>query len=161
MITPSVQGIIAGAANIRAGENPPFTVDDFKIMYPMFWSEDVKQHLPDELIDMYVKFALAIVNIARYHESWKVCVCLVVAHFLILYLRSIALMQDPTAQDVINAAQTKGLTASKSVDGVSVSYDFSAALAHLDGWAAWTTTEYGLQFITYAKVYNMGGMRVW
>jgi hypothetical protein len=161
MITPSVQGIIAGAANIREGANPPFTVDDFRAMYPMFWADDVKPLLPDAVIEMYVGFAYAIVNIARYHEAWKVCICLVVAHFLILYLRTLALVDDPTAQDVIKAGETRGLVASKSVDGVSVSYDYSTAISDLDGWAAWKTTEYGIQFLTLAKVYNLGGMRVW
>ena len=161
MITPTVQGIIAGASNIREGKNPPFSVEDFKTMYPLFWSDEIKPLLPDELIEMYVDFALAIVNIARYHEAWKMCVCLVVAHFLILYLRTMSAIPDPTAADIIKAAETKGLVASKSVDSVSVSYDFSAAISDLDGWAAWKTTEYGIQFITLARVYNMGGMRVW
>ena len=161
MITPTVQNIIAGAANIREGENPPFSVDDFKAVYPQFWADDVKALLPDEVIEMYAGFAYAIVNIARYHESWKVCMCLVIAHFLILYLRVFSPNPAPTAADIIKAGETRGLVASKSVDGVSVNYDYSAALADLDGWAAWKTTEYGVQFLTLAKVYNLGGMRVW
>jgi hypothetical protein len=161
MITPSVQSIIAGASNIREGKNPPFSVEDFKTMYPQFWADGVKKVLPDEVIEMYVGFSLAIVNIARYHEAWKVCVCLVTAHFLILYLRTMSPNPDPTAADIIKAAETKGLVASKSVDGVSVSYDYSTAISDLDGWAAWKTTEYGIQFITIARVYNLGGMRVW
>ena len=158
---PTVQSIIAGASNIRAGENPPFTVDDFKAMYPQFWSDEIKPLLPDSVIEMYVSFADAIVNIARYHESWKVCICLVVAHFLILYLRTMSPNPDPTALDIIKAGEVRGLVASKSVDGASISYDYSTTLSDLEGWAAWTTTEYGKQFITYAKVYNLGGMRVW
>ena len=161
MSVPAVQSIIAGASNIREGENPPFSIEDFKAIYPLFWSAEIKPMLPDEVIEMYVGFALAIVNIARYHEAWKVCVCLVVAHFLILYLRTMSATPDPTAADIIKAAETKGLVASKSVDGVSVSYDYSTAISDLEGWASWKTTEYGIQFITLARVYNMGGMRVW
>jgi len=161
MILPSVQSIITGASNIRAGENPPFTIDDFKAVYPQFWADDVKALLPDAVIEMYVGFANAIVNIARYHESWKVCICLVIAHFIVLYLRTMASVPDPAALDIIKAGETRGLVASKSVDGVSVSYDYSTAISDLDGWAAWKTTEYGIQFLTLAKVYNLGGMRVW
>ena len=161
MITPTVQSIIAGASNIRAGENPPFSIKDFKAVYPQFWAAEVKPLLPDAVIEKYVGFANAIVNIARFHESWKMCMCLVIAHFLILYLRVMSPNPDPTAQDIIKAGETRGLVASKSVDSVSVSYDFSSALADLDGWAAWKTTEYGMQFLTIAKVYNLGGMRVW
>jgi hypothetical protein len=158
---PSVQSIITGASNIRAGANPPFTVDDFKAVYPQFWSAEVKPLLPDAVIEMYVGFANATVNIARYHESWKVCMCLVIAHFLILYLRTMSPNPDPTASNIIKAGETRGLVASKSVDGVSVSYDYSTAISDLDGWAAWKTTEHGIQFLTLAKVYNLGGMRVW
>ena len=157
----TAQQIIAGASNIREGENPPFTLDDFKAVYPIFWGSDGVPLVPQELLEMYVGFALAIVNKARYHEGWKVCVCLVIAHFLILYLRTMVINPDPTALDVIKAAETRGLVASKSVDGVSISYDYSSALSDLEGWGAWKTTEYGIQFITYAKVYNLGGMRVW
>ena len=68
---------------------------------------------------------------------------------------------DSGAVGVIKAAETKGLVASKSVDGVSVSYDFSTALSDLDGWADWKTTEYGIQFVTLAKNFMRGGMYVW
>ena len=157
----TVQQIIAGASNIRAGENPPFTVDDFKLFYPMFWNGDGEPIAPIEVVEMYISFASSIVNIARYHESWKVCMCLVIAHFLILYLRTMSPKPDATALDIIKAAETRGLVASKSVDGVSISYDYSTAISDLEGWAAWKTTEYGIQFLTLAKAYNLGGMRVW
>jgi len=153
--------IIAGASNIRAGENPPFTVADFKTVYPQFWGGDGNPLVPEEVLEMYIGFASSIVNIARYHESWKVCLCLVIAHFLILYMRTMTPNPDGGAAAVIKAAETRGLVASKSVDGVSVSYDYSAAISDLEGWAAWKTTEYGIQFLTLAKAYNLGGMRVW
>ena len=161
MIIPSVQNIIAGASNIREGKNPPFSVEDFKKDYPQFWADGVKELLPDGVIKMYLGLALAIVNIARYHEAWRVCVGLVTAHFLILYLRTRSLNPDPTAADIIKAGETRGLVASKSVDGVSVSYDYSAAVSDIDGWGAWKTTEYGTQFLVFVRVYNLGGMRVW
>ena len=153
--------IIAGASNIRAGQNPPFTVDDFKAIYPQFWDSAGDSFVPYEVIEMYVGFAYSIVNIARYHESWIVCLCFVIAHFLILYMRTMTPDPNDDALAVIKAAETRGLVASKSVDGVSVSYDYSTAISDLDGWAAWKTTEYGIQYLTLAKVYNLGGMRVW
>lgn len=153
--------IIAGASNIRAGKNPPFAAADFKAVYPQFWDKDDVPLVPGSVLDMYIGFADSIVNIARYHESWKVCLCLVIAHFLVLYMRTITPNPDGGAAAVIKAAETKGLVASKSVDGVSVHYDYSTAIADLDGWADWKTTEYGIQFLTLAKAYNLGGMRVW
>jgi hypothetical protein len=153
--------IISGAANIRAGSNPPFGVSDFQAMYPQFWDADGNPFVPEPVIEMYIGFADSIVNIARYHESWLLCVCLVVAHFLTLYMRTMTPDPDGGAAAVIKAAETRGLVASKSVDGVSVSYDYSTAISDLDGWAAWKTTEFGIQFLTLAKAYNLGGMRVW
>jgi hypothetical protein len=153
--------IIAGAANIKGGDNPPFTVDDFKAIYPQFWNPDGTPLLPLAVIEMYVAFADSFVKISRYHEAWKVCMSLAIAHFLTLYLRTMTADSDSGAAGVIKAAETKGLVASKSVDGVSVSYDFSTALSDLNGWADWKTTEYGIQFITLAKNYMRGGMMVW
>jgi hypothetical protein len=161
MIPITTGQIIAGASNIRAGGNPPFSIDDFREIFPQFWDSSGNPFVPEAVIDMYVGFANSIVNIARYHESWKLCVCLVIAHFLILYMRTMTPDPNDSALAVIRAAETRGLVASKSVDGVSVSYDYSTAISDLDGWAAWKTTEYGIQFLTLAKVYNLGGMRVW
>jgi hypothetical protein len=153
--------IIAGATNIKGGDNPPFTVADFKEIYPQFWNADDTPLVPQAVLDMYVAFADSFVKISRYHEAWRVCMSLVIAHFLTLYLRTMTADPDSGAAGVIKAAETKGLVASKSVDGVSVSYDFSTALADLDGWADWKTSEYGIQFITLAKNYMRGGMYIW
>lgn len=153
--------IIAGAANIKGGDNPPFTADDLKEIYPQFWGADDKPLVPQAVTDMYIAFADSFVKETRYHDAWRVCMSLAIAHFLVLYLRTMSADPDSGAVGVIKAAETKGLVASKSVDSVSVSYDFSTALADLDGWADWKTTEYGIQFVTLAKNYMRGGMYVW
>lgn len=173
----SIRGIIAGASNIKGGDNPPFTVDDFKAMYPQFWQTTIipadpdanpptdeqvvsAPYIPDELMQMYVDFANASVKISRFHGAWKMCMALFIAHFLTLYLQTMVNPDFANAQAVAAAGRLQGLTASKSVDGVSVSYDFSAVLQDLDGWAAWKLTAYGVQYATLAKAYGMGGMRV-
>lgn len=153
--------IIAGAANIKGGENPPFSAEDFKEIYPQFWDNEGKPLVPEAVLEMYIAFADSFVKESRYHDAWKVCMCLVIAHFLVLYLRTMSADPDSGAVSVIKAAETKGLVASKSVDGVNVSYDFSTALADLDGWADWKTTEFGIQYITIAKNYMRGGMYIW
>lgn len=155
----NVNSIIAGASNIKGGDNPPFTVDDFKKIYPQFW-KGKKPLVPVEVIDMYVQLAAACVKKARYHDMWKHCMCLFVAHFLTLYMQTMVDPEFADARAVAAAGQTKGLMTSKSVDGVSASYDFSAVLQDLDGWAAWKLTAFGAQFATLAKAYGMGGMRV-
>lgn len=162
-MTPRIpaQAIISGAANIKDGDNPQFTEDDFREIYPQFWGAEGKPLVPQAVMDMYIKFVDSFVKVSRYHEAWRVCMCLAIAHFLVLYLRTMNADPDSGAVGVIKAAETRGLVASKSVDGVSVSYDFSTALADLDGWADWKTTEYGIQFITYAKTFMRAGMYIY
>jgi hypothetical protein len=145
---------------MKGGANPPFGPGDFQAVYPQFW-QGGEPLVPGEVLDMYVKFADSFVKLSRYHEAWKVCMSLAIAHFLTLYLRTMTADPESGAAGVIKAAETKGLVSSKSVDGVSVSYDFSTALADLGGWADWKTTEYGIQFITLAKNYARGGLMVW
>ena len=183
-----VDAITAGASNIRGGQNPPFTVDDFKVLYPQFWERTPAIYTPDpgaepdgiapdpstlpeeplaetpyvpiEVIEMYVEFAHACVNIARYRNAWKLCMGLFIAHFLSLYMQTLVDPDNASAQAVTAAGQTKGLMSQKSVDQVSASYDFSHVMQDLNGWAAWKLTAFGVQFATLAKAYGMGGMRV-
>ena len=68
---------------------------------------------------------------------------------------------DSPAASVVKAGQTQGLLASKSVDSVSASYDFSTALAGLESFAGWTLTIYGQQLATLARLAGRGGMYVW
>lgn len=155
-----IQNIIAGASNIKGGANPPFTADDFRNIYPQFFNADKTPLVPNEVMEMYIQFAHSCVSAARYRDAWKVGISLFIAHFISLYMQSMVDPDVANVQTVMSAARTKGLVASKSVDGVSVSYDFSSALSDLDGWAAWKLTNYGLQFATMAKIYAIGGMYV-
>lgn len=157
----NVISIIAGASNVRSGGNPPFTAEDFKTIYPQFFDEKGSPLVPAEVLDMYLQFAHSCLSAARYRDSWRVCMGLFIAHFLTLYMQAmLADGQDHNAQSVVNSGQTRGLAASKSVGGASISYDFSTAMQDLDGWAAWKLTTFGTQFATLAKILTMGGMYV-
>lgn len=156
----SIQNIISKASNIKGGDNPPFGVDDFKLIYPHFFGEACKNLIPIDVIEMYIEFAHASLKEKRYKRAWKTVMSLFVAHFLTLYMQSVV-DPDSSASTVIQAGQTKGLTSSKSVDGVSISYDFGTAINDLQGWAQWKLTNYGVQLATLAKAYGMGGMYVW
>ena len=144
---------------LKTKKNPEYGINDFKRFYPYFFNlpeneGDIPEPLlPVEVVEMYIEFAHSCVKIWRYHEGWKLLIGLFIAHFCELYLRSMA---DPgsSAAEVIAKGQLKGLAASKSVDGVSVSYDFSQALNGLEGWGEFLSTEYGAQFATLAKMYS-------
>lgn len=112
------------------------------------------------VIQMYIDIATHCIQQARYHSYWKTCIGWFVAHFVTLYLQSVAGV-NASAQQVMVAAQSRGLQASKSVGDVSVSYDYNSIMNDLDGWAQWKLTVYGTQLATIAKMIGKGGMMVW
>ncbi len=132
----------------KGGENPPFILTDFFRIYPQFQAA-----LPEEIIQMYLDFAHHCIRYSRWKNGFQIGIGLFVAHFCTLYLQSFS---DSSAQSVINAGQSKGLVTSKTVDGVSVSYDYATALQDLSEWGGWTMTTYGTQLVMLAKLYGKG-----
>lgn len=165
-----VSGIISDASNIRAGDNPAYTLDDFYLEYPVYAPRTVPPvppaidptttHLINPVIlQMYIGLADACIKEARWHSSWHLAMGWFVAHFATLYLQGLADVNSTAAQ-VIAKGQAKGLTASKSVSDVSVSYDYNTIASDLDGWASWKSTIYGQQLATMGRLYGKGGMYV-
>ena len=144
------------ATGIRDGVNPPFTLDDFKAMYPQFAGEAV----PELVLTMYLELAHHAVKEARWHSYWKMAMGLFVAHFATLWARGTADAAS-TAADVVSAGEARGLVASKSAGGVSISMDYGTLIGGLNDWAAWNTTQYGTQLATLAKMVGKGGMQIW
>lgn len=149
-----VFGIIAGAANIRRGDNPPYTKDDFLAMYPQF------AIVQSVVLDAYVQLAHASISKARYHDAWEMCMGFFIAHWLTLYLQTLASPEDPIGK-IMNAGLAKGVQSSKSADDLSVSYDFSLVSGDMEGWGTYKMTAFGQQLVTFAKMFSMGGMVVW
>jgi len=184
-----IPAIIGIASNVRGGPNPPFGIMDFYAMYPQFFKVDDENedectknrphetkisdetdepeepdNQPEPLIPLimlqaYIDLAHACVKYSRFREAWKICMGLFIAHFITLYMQT---MVDPLgdAATVAKAGMAGGLMASKSVDGVSVSYDFSVITDDLEGWASWKETEYGRQLATWARMFSMAGMYI-
>ena len=151
-----VFGIIAAASNIRTGGNPEYTVDDFLAAYPQFGGGTV----PEVVIRAWVNMAQASIHKARYHDAWEICMGLYIAHWLTLYLRTVAGADDPV-QKKIAAGLANGLQTSKSAGDISVSYDFGSVNEDFAGWGTYKLTAYGQQFVTFARMYAAGGMVVW
>ncbi|HWQ41317.1 MAG TPA: DUF4054 domain-containing protein [Desulfosporosinus sp.] len=157
----NVIGIITNASNLRTGENPPYTLEDFLSVYPQFGPDTEGLHLvPTVILQMYINLANASIQEARYHGAWALCMGFFVAHFATLWLQGMASAGSPAAQ-VLEAGKAQGLTTSESVGDVSVSTDYSAIANDLDGWAAWKLTIYGQQLATIGKLMGKGGMMVW
>lgn len=147
-------GIIANAGNIVTGINPQYTSTDFLAMYPQF------VNIPSFVVEAWVKMAHASLNINRYHDMWEMVMGLFVAHYLTLYLQTAADPNDSVGK-IVNAGLAKGLQTSKSVDSLSVSYNFDTVAKDFDGWGTYKQTAFGQQFITIAKIAGMGGMVIW
>lgn len=153
--------IVTNASNLRTGDNPSYTVEDFIAMYPQFGPNTNGVYLVSTVIlQMYINLASASVKETRYHDAWTLCMGFFVAHFATLYLQGTT-SPGSTAAQALDAGKAHGLTTSESVDGVSVSTDYSVIAQSLGGWAAWNLTIYGQQFATIAKMMGKGGMMIW
>lgn len=145
--------IVGTASNVKGGKHPEYTVDSFLEIYPQF------KDVPMAVLTMYVDMALENLMYDRWLSQWKVGVSLYIAHYITLYLASKPL--DGAADGAVgNAGKSIGLTASKSVGGVSVSYDNATSLGALTDWASYTSTTYGAQFATMARLLGRAGMVV-
>lgn len=148
-----LNSLIADASNIKIGENPNYTVDDFYAFYPQF-----KDQVPENVITAFINLASANINIKRWNKSWEFGMALFIAHFLTLYVKTSGTVDEP--QTNLASGLIRGIQTSKSVDGVSVSYDVSSVLTELDGWGSYKLTEYGIQLLTMARLLGKGNMYV-
>lgn len=147
--------LVAAAANIKAGENPAYTTEDFYTFYPQFMDL-----VPDAVVQSFLELAHNCVRYSRYQGMWKLCIGLFAAHLCATWLQSTC---DPgsAAKDVIAACQAAGVVTSESADGVSYSMDFGSLSNDLAGWAQFKLTAFGVQFASFAKLLGKGGMYVW
>jgi hypothetical protein len=157
---PRVIGLLAQGGNGVA--NPPYGVEDFYNTFPQFFNppEEVPDGggpgppvplVPMAVLQMYINLAHSCISYAIFRDAWFLCMGLFIAHWLTLYLQ--------TADDPL-AGETTGLISSKSVDGVSVSYDNNAVTSDMEGFGMYKSTSYGEQLATWAKLMGLGGLYV-
>ena len=144
----------------RTGGGGEFTVDDFKETHPEFFVEPDPDNPPPfpvppvpAVLDMYIKLAHASIPKNLYKEAWQLCMGLYVAHLLTRSNQLAAAAADAPHDD-------GRIASSKSVDGVSVSYDTSAERALADDFGELATTAYGKQLIYWIKMMSIGGLYV-
>lgn len=158
-----VFGIIAEASNIRTGGNPTdYTLNTFLAEYPQFTAVDEEGNAVVPLVVLQAWFNLAYASISynRYHDMWRTCMGLFIAHWLTLFLQTKSNADDPI-RNIVNSGLAKGVQTSKSAGDLSVSYDFSAVAGDFEGWGTYKLTLFGQQFITLARLCCKGGMTVW
>lgn len=154
--------VFKSASNVILSDNPEFTREDFSAIFPVFKLQDgsaVQQdEIPTEVFNLFYNMANKSLKYDRFKGQWKYCMCLYIAHYMILYLQT--QNGDPGAQSALAGALPRGVASSKSVDGLSISYDFLGAAEDLQGWGTWKYTIYGQQLATIAKMYGRNGMWV-
>lgn len=143
---------VAVAGNAPQDDNPPFTRDDFFFFFPQFHG-----NILNEIIDYFIGIATNTVLEKRWHSRWKLGMALFIAHNCTLFMRASG-GPDPTVDAVLSASQTKGLMTSEGAGELTYSQDVASVVEGLKGWADWTTTTYGIQFATLAKMLGKAGM---
>lgn len=148
--------INTAAANLGQGvANPPYSRADFLAFYPQF-----TDLVPNEVLDQYITLANSIVLFDRWGDNWKLGMGLVVAHYSTLYLQATP-AEGASASQVANAGRPAGLATSESVDGLSISYDYSLTGGGMEGWDVWKSTVFGTQFAGLAKMIGVTVSYVW
>lgn len=150
-------GTIQAAANIRTGSSQSIKLSEVLEVFPQFGSNRV----PDAYLNMVLEQANNSISENRWHSTRKLAVCLYVAHFATLWMKTSAeLDENASPASIARRGDSIGHLSSKSVDGVSVSYGAAEGASDLVGYGSWKETEFGLQLATMAKLQGIGMMVV-
>lgn len=122
----------------------------FRQQYPEF--KDIEVY-PDPMVQMWLDLAKNILPMDRWADLYDMGVCLVTAHHLCLALRD-----ERAAASGGAAGGLMGMVSSKSVDSVSVSYDYSAIT--MSDIGHWGMTAYGIRLMTFARYVGAGGVQL-
>lgn len=109
--------------------------------------------IPQAVLQLYINLASSQLVQGKWGVAlWPVAMGWFVAHYATLYLRSEGSV-GTTAGQVAASGLTRGVMVSKSAGGVSATIQVPQGL---EDWGAWTSTEYGVQLATAAKVVGTG-----
>lgn len=155
------------SSNVILTDNPPYSMADFSATFPVFKFQTVDEHgelidnfdgIPVPVFNLFLAMANASIKYDRYKSHWKYCMALFIAHYLTLFLETQA--GDPSSQAALQGAMPKGVATSKSVDGLSISYDLMGQAEDAKGYGTYKLTLYGLQLATLTRMYGSAGMWV-
>lgn len=166
--------LISQAANVvAAGDNPAYTWTDFIAFYPQFGKQTQTITNPDgttstvevdriplPVQELFLTIANNTVLEKRWHSLWKLGMSLFLAHNCQLYIQTSAPV-DALIGEIKSLGKAQGLASSKSVGGVSVSYDFNSIIGAFNRWGTLNLTIYGQQFVNHARFIGRGGMYIW
>jgi len=125
------------------------TAASFRATFPVFASTTT---YPDPQVQLWLSVAVQQVNAERWGTLTDMGVSLYVAHQLVL--------EQKASMGASSGApgSTVGILSSKSVDGVSASYDVSASTEKDAGH--WNLTTYGTRYWRFSKMMGAGPMQI-
>lgn len=104
---------------------------------------------PDPAVNLQLTVAEKMILLERWGDMWEFGVCWWAAHYLVLGAQA----EQITKNGGIPTGAT-GIVASKSVDGVSISYNT------LPIEQQWDLTNYGRQLMSFARLVGAGGRQM-
>ena len=144
------------SANVILTDNPEYTKEMFLESFPVFSTSFDDNTIPEYVFNLFVGMAQASIKKDRYNSAWEFLMGLYVAHNLVLYMRT--QQGDPSAANALKGSIPTGIASSKSVDGLSISYEFMGLQEDFNGYGTWKLTTYGQQLITMTKSFGRAGM---
>jgi len=126
------------------------TAASFRTDFPEFASTTT---YPDATVNFLAGLSANLLDATRWGALLDYGTELFIAHNLVLSAQSV---KSSAAGGVPGASS--GLTSSKAVDKVSVSYD--TASAAVDGAGNWNLTTYGTRYIQLARMIGAGGIQL-
>lgn len=127
-------------------------IENFREHYVEF-AHSMPENFTDEQITFWYQFAVKLLTEERWHDIYNEGLELFVAHNILIE------KNQQLAYAAGNFTGTPlGNISSKSVGGVSVSYDLSSFME--DHAGEWNLTTYGRRFIYYARLVGTGGCQV-
>ena len=137
---------------IPAPTTPPeFKIDDFKLFIPKL------KWYPGESADNLALYNKAVekmrmkLNYSYWQEEWDEAMSLAVAHFIIT--------TDPRfAQSTDSDTTAGGVMRSRTVAGMSYSYDIDYYVPKNTGYEYWVTTGYGRRLVALSNARGWVGV---
>ena len=153
------------SSNVILTDNPEYTLTMFQNTFKLFCIQggtiaptDGSDYISVAVYNLFKNMADKAIKYDRYKSNWEYLMGLYIAHNLALYLK--ANNGDPGATAALQSSLPTGLATSKSVDGLSISYDFVGMNDDYADYGTWKLTTFGQQLITLTKVFGHGGMWV-
>ena len=152
--------VFGGSSSIILTDNPEYTQAMFSATFPVFKFVTEEDHtgIPVPVFNLFKAMADKTIKYDRYKGQWEYLMGLYIAHYLTLYLQTQS--GTPGAQAALQGALPRGVAQSKSVDGLSISYDFMDMANDLARYGTYKLTAYGQQLATLTKIYGHAGMWV-